>query len=319
MRFTATLLLLSLTASPALAQNTPPAVIAETRAAIAAGDFAKAEGVVAADRKARGVTPENLEAQSWLGRGALAAKQYDKAEQYAGATYDLATAELKKRSMDQEPRLPIALGAAIEVLGQVGTARGQRTEAVSFLRGELDKYKATSLYKRIQKNINLISLDGQKAMALDSTEFLGARSPSLDSLKGKVVLLFFWAHWCPDCKTMGPVLERLLTKYGPQGFTVVSPTQRYGYVAGGKSAPASTEMSYIADVRDKFYPWMAKQAVPVSEQSLKDYGVSTTPTVVLVDRAGVIRLYNPGQMKEEAIEPLVRRLVEQKSATSMPE
>ena len=179
MRFTSTVLLLSLLASPALAQNTPPAVIAETRAAIATGEFAKAEGVVAADRKARGVTPENLEAQSWLGRGALAAEQYDKAELYAGATYDLATAELKKRSMDQEPRLPIALGAAIEVLGQVGAARGQRTEAVSFLRGELEKYKATSLYKRIQKNINLISLDGQKAMALDSAEFLGARPPSL--------------------------------------------------------------------------------------------------------------------------------------------
>lgn len=313
------LLLLGLIAPPALAQNPPPAVIAETRAAIAAGDFAKAEGVVAIDRMANGVTPANLEAQSWLGRGALAAKQYDKAEKYAETTYGLATAELKKRPMDQEPRLPIAIGAAIEVLGQVGAARGQRTEAVSFLKGELEKYKATSLYKRIQKNINLISLDGQPAMALDAAEFLGTKPPSLDNLKGKVVLLFFWAHWCPDCKTMGPVLDRLLTKYGPQGFTVVAPTQRYGYVAGGKSASAATEMTYIAEVRDRFYPWMAKQPVPVSETSHKDYGVSSTPTVVLVDRDGVIRLYNPGQMKEETIESLVRRLVEQGASRSNPE
>jgi hypothetical protein len=114
---TAALLLLALVATPAHAQNKPPAVIADTRAAIATGDFTRAESVVQADRKANGVTPANLEAQSWLGRGALAAKQFDKAETYAEATYTAAAAELKKRPMDQEPRLPIAIGAAIEVLG----------------------------------------------------------------------------------------------------------------------------------------------------------------------------------------------------------
>jgi thiol-disulfide isomerase/thioredoxin len=314
MRPLMTLLFLGLVAGPALAQNKPPAVIADTRAAIAAGDFAKAEGVVQADRKANGITPANLEAQSWLGRGALAAKQYDKAETYAEATYKVATAQLKSRPMDQEPRLPIAIGAAIEVLGQVGAARGERTEAVSFLKGELEKYKATSLYKRIQKNINLISLDGQKAMPLETAEFLGSRAPSFDALKGKVVLMFFWAHWCPDCKTMGPVLDRLLAKYGGQGLTILAPTQRYGYVAAGREAPAAEEMKYIEMVRDRDYPWMAKVPVPVSEKGHRDYGVSTTPTVVLVDRDGLIRLYNPGQMKEEAIEPLVRKLVESGTA-----
>jgi thiol-disulfide isomerase/thioredoxin len=315
MRFAAAALLtLALVAAPLQAQNKPPAVIAETRAAIAAGDFARAEAVVAADRKASGVTPANLEAQSWLGRGALAAKQLDKAAKYAEDTYTIAVAELKKRPMDQEPRLPIAIGAAIEVMGQAAAARGERTEAVTFLRGELEKYKTTSLYKRIQKNINLISLDGQKAMALDSPEFLGTRPPALDALKGKVVLMFFWAHWCPDCKTMGPVLERLQAKYAAQGLTVLAPTQRYGYVAGGKEAAAAEEMQYIAMVRDRDYPWMAKVPVPVSEKGHKDYGVSTTPTVVLVDRDGLIRLYNPGQMKEEAIEPLVRKLVESATA-----
>ena len=319
MRLISALLLVASVATPALAQDAPAAVIADTRAAIAAGDFAKAEGVVAADRKASGVTPANLEAQSWLGRGALAAKRFDQAEKYAEATYALATAELKKRPMDQEPRLPIAIGAAIEVLGQVGAARGERTEAVRFLKAELEKYKATSLYKRIQKNINLISLDGQPAMPVDASEYLGSRPPSLDSQKGKVVLLFFWAHWCPDCKTMGPVLERMLTKYGPQGFTVMAPTQRYGYVAGGRNASATEEMTYIAEVRDKAYPWMAKQGVPVSEKTHKEYGVSTTPTVVLVDRQGLIRLYNPGQMKEEAIEPLIRTLVTRGATGSKPE
>jgi thioredoxin-related protein len=40
---------------------------------------------------------------------------------------------------------------------------------------------------------------------------------------------------------------------------------------------------------------------------MERYGVSTTPTIVLVDRRGLVRLYNPGRMTEEALEPIVRR------------
>lgn len=39
------------------------------------------------------------------------------------------------------------------------------------------------------------------------------------------------------------------------------------------------------------------------------YGASTTPTLVLVDREGIVRLYHPGRMTETELEPLVRRLV----------
>ena len=59
-------------APSAVAQT--PTLTAAVRAAIAKQDFAGAEQLVANDRKARGVTPDGLEAMSWLGRGALAAE-----------------------------------------------------------------------------------------------------------------------------------------------------------------------------------------------------------------------------------------------------
>ena len=74
---------------------------------------------------------------------------------------------LKTRPLDQDARLPIALGAAIEVLGQVQAQRGARTDARRFLRHKFRKYQRTSIVKRIQKNINLICLEGQPAPALD--------------------------------------------------------------------------------------------------------------------------------------------------------
>ena len=210
--------------APAVATAKPPNIIAEVRAAIAKGDFAGGEALLNAYRASKGTTPEALEALSWLGRGALAAKQLDKAENYALETYDLCVEALKTRPMDAEPRLPIAIGAAIEVRAHVHAERGARADAVYLLQQELATYRTTSIRTRIQKNINLLSLEGKPAPTLDTAEYLGTVAPgAVAALKGKPVVLFFWAHWCPDCKAMSTVLETLLTRYRDQGLTVVSP------------------------------------------------------------------------------------------------
>ena len=78
-----------------------------------------------------------MEAYSWLARGALEEKQYDQAPSYAKETKALALEQLKKRSLDAEPHLPLALGAAFEVQSQVLAAHGQRTQAMAVLQSAL--------------------------------------------------------------------------------------------------------------------------------------------------------------------------------------
>jgi thiol-disulfide isomerase/thioredoxin len=249
-----------------------------------------------------------LEALSWLGRGALAAKQCDKAEAYAKETQQLSLQELKKRPMDAEGHLPIALGAAIEVQAQVLNQRGERSEAVAFLRTELAAYRTTSIRTRIQKNINLLSLEGKAAPALDQREFLGAKPAPLASLKGEPVLLFFWAHWCGDCKAEAPILAQIGREYAGKGLVIVAPTQRYGYVARGQEAGPAEELKYIDEVRHKSYGDLLNVAAPVSEDNLKNYGASTTPTIVLIDRQGIVRLYHPGNMTLEELRAALNKL-----------
>jgi thiol-disulfide isomerase/thioredoxin len=298
-----------LLAGPAQSQTTASEVVAEVRAAINARDLDRAEAVFTKHRAARGNAPEVIEALSWLGRGALAEGQLDRADRYAREAQELGVRSLGGRALDGEPRLATAIGAAIEVQAQVQGQRGQRSDAVHFLQGQLAIYKDTSIHKRIQKNLNLLSLEGQRAPALDRSEFIGAPPPTLEALKGKVLVLFFWAHWCPDCKIQGPILTELLAKYRAQGLTVVAPTQRFGYVARGAPAGPAEELRYIEQVLETHYAFLADLPVPVSEANLKLYGVSSTPTVVLVDRQGIVRFYHPGRLTKEELEQQLRPLL----------
>lgn len=297
-------------AQPPVAAAPPPNLIQQVRAVLNdSGDLARAEAVAAAFRKEKGITPEYLEAFSWLGRGALAQKKLDQAEQFAFQAYDMCLEALKTRGMDDEPRLPIAIGAAIEVRAQVQAARGNRSEAVYFLRREADTFGKTSIIQRINKNINLISLEGEPAFEIAANEALAGTPPTLASLKGKPVIVYLWAHWCPDCKAMSPILDEMRKTYASTGLTIVSPTQRYGYVARRAPAPPDQELAYIKEIRREHYPWMAEDTVPVSGDIFTRYGVSTTPTLVFINRDGTVKLYHPGQMTKEQIEPIVKALV----------
>ena len=282
-------------------------IIPEVRKLIARDEFAAAEKTLRQFIAANGPTPDALEALSWLGRGALARKRLDEANRFAMETYGLSLEALKTRRLDEEPRLPIALGAAIEVQAHVLRDRGQRAEGVYLLRRALDEYRSTSIRTRIQKNINLLSLEGQPAPPYDVTEYVGAKPPTIKELNGRPALLFFWAHWCPDCKAMAPVLAELQAAYKDKGLIIVAPTQRYGYVAKRAPADPNTEMAYVAQVARDSYPGV-EWTIPVSAESYANWGASTTPTVVLVDRRGIVRLYHPGQMEKNELEPLVRAI-----------
>src|SRR5438552_12085699 len=138
-------------------------IVEDVRAQVGQNSYSAAESELR-DYKARhGVTPEYLEALSWVARGAAAMKQWSQAANYARETRTLSEQLLTKQKLDSEPHLPIALGAAYEVQARALTETGQRQQAVALLRAALVKYGSTSIRARLQKNLNLISLVGQPA------------------------------------------------------------------------------------------------------------------------------------------------------------
>jgi len=153
------------------------------------------------------------------------------------------------------------------------------------------------------------TLVGRPAPDLDGRMHIGPRVPSVDDLKGKVVLLFFWAHWCVECKEESADLSRLVEKYRARGLALIAPTQRYGYVAGGRPAPPDKELRYIIQVRDSYFKFLDREPVPVGESNARAYGADLIPLHVLIDRQGIVRFYHAGRMTEQELEEVVRLLL----------
>lgn len=283
-------------------------IVEDVRATLAQNNFSTAEAQLSSYRASSGSTPEYIEAYSWMARAALGARQYDQAAAYAKQTSTLALEQLKQRPLDAEPHLPVALGAAIEVQSQVLAARGQRTQAIAVLQTALHTYGTTSIRARLQKNLNLLSLDGNPAPALRADQFLGSKPPVLAQLKGSPVLLFFWAHWCGDCKAEAPIITQLRAEFAQQGLTVLGPTRLYGYTAQVENAAPSAELAYIDAVRHRFYSGLLDMPVPISKYNFDTYGASTTPTLVLLDRAGKVAMYHPGALPYDQLKAEIEKV-----------
>jgi thiol-disulfide isomerase/thioredoxin len=294
----------------ALLASASAGIVEDIRGALGQNNFPAAEAELKAYQTRNGVTPEYIEAYSWMARAALSARDYEQAAAYAKQTSAMAVEQLKGRALDAEPQLPLALGAAIEVQSQILAARGQRTQAIAVLQSALRTYGNTSIRARLQKNLNLLSFQGKIAPALRSEQFLGSKPPALSQLKGSPVLLFFWAHWCVDCKAEAPIITQLRSEFAPKGLTVLGPTRLYGYTAQVEHASPSDELAYIDAVRHRFYAGLLGMPVPISKYNFDAYGASTTPTLVLLDRAGKVAMYHPGALPYDQLRAEIEKAMD---------
>ncbi len=116
---------------------------------------------------------------------------------------------------------------------------------------------------------------------------LDGRPFSLDSLKGKVVVLDFWASWCVPCRTSFPFLESLQKKYAAQGLSVVGLTLEEDEEAIGNFLD-SVAVDF-AIVRDP------------SGKAGEAFGVVAMPTTFLLDREGrVVARFEGGDKQVHA-------------------
>lgn len=156
------------------------------------------------------------------------------------------------------------------------------------------------------------SLVGYPAPAL---EIIWASDPaidSLDSLRGRVVILDFWATWCGPCVESFPHLAALREYYGSSPVTILGVTSPQGSVVGldGGIVRARDEAHELELMRayasEKSITWpLAVTRQPVNNP---DYGVRGIPHMVIIDPAGVVRHrgLRPATITHEQIDAILR-------------
>jgi cytochrome c biogenesis protein CcmG/thiol:disulfide interchange protein DsbE len=126
--------------------------------------------------------------------------------------------------------------------------------------------------------------------ALDGTPL------SPDALRGKVVLINFWATWCLPCRVEMPLLQRMAERHREAGLIVV-----------GLSVDRGAEESVRTFLRERGVTYPV--AVVGSDVERAFGGVRGYPTSILVDRDGVVRHVVIGPLAAASFEPAVRRLL----------
>jgi thiol-disulfide isomerase/thioredoxin len=279
-------LLLCAAGPPALAGD----LVRQVRAKIAAGDVATGAAAVEDYKAEHGADAEYLDAVGWLARGAEMLGKRDLA--------DLWVAELRREIPEEKAGLTIPFGAAIEVEGRLLAAREGRGAALRYFEESFAAAKDTALRARIRKNVNLLSLEGQPAPEIARGDFFGPEPPAASATLGRPVLLFFWAHWCGDCRAQAASLARVVRKYVPQGLAVIAATRYYGTGEEDKEMPPAEEKRHMTKVWAESYAGLERVPVVIDTETMVRYGVSATPTFVLVDRRGLVRTYAPTRLSE---------------------
>ena len=160
--------------------------------------------------------------------------------------------------------------------------------------------------------VGLVSCNRQSAGPSQPTKHVGEIGSSLPDfsvkdlqggplssadLRGKVVLIDFWATWCEPCKKEMPGYQKLVDVYGPQGFVVI------GFKFD--TMPDTEDPIQFAKGIGVHYPL----AVATDDLKEKFGGIEGLPTTMLYDRHGVLQVKVIGFEYTDNIESDVKRLL----------
>ena len=134
----------------------------------------------------------------------------------------------------------------------------------------------------------------------------------LSDLKGKVVLLDFWASWCGPCRKANPHVVEMYNKYKEKGFTVFSVSldgidgrtkARFTDDAQLQQAMEQSKKNWLAAIeKDQLaWPYHVSDLAKWDTQAARQYGVNSIPRTFLIGRDGKIAAVNPRFTLEEEL------------------
>ncbi|HZH92317.1 MAG TPA: TlpA disulfide reductase family protein [Pyrinomonadaceae bacterium] len=269
---------------------------------------------------------ESALAASYRGR-----KQPEQAMLHAGAALEAAKELHAAKPLDAVTRdavfyrtLSFIHDAALD-LKRTGEAIAALQElrrlSVSFPSADLYR-RATVLLGRIVPPVAYVSkpddplfragAGARLAPEITVKDWIDQKPATLAGLRGRVVLLDFWALWCTPCHAALPHIAEWQEKYKERGLSVVAFTE-YRNTVNGRRVRTPQEVGELRNFkRGARLPFGF--AVADTTATADAYGVTTIPVAVLIDRRGVVRFLNVGAHDTdiEELHQMIVRLLDEK-------
>ncbi|HEV2881822.1 MAG TPA: TlpA disulfide reductase family protein [Pyrinomonadaceae bacterium] len=289
--------------------------------------FEEAERVLAEYAQSDPATPQGLfKLHHALARAYTADKKIEQSASHARAAFKVAK-ESPVKAGEEADRARI-IGAAAEFLADVLLRSKKEAEAAAtmqeLLRLSLSLPSAQlfsgaarwlaaneqeKLIERVLEETPSATAATQTAPEINIAEWIDHQPVKLADLRGRVVLLDFWATWCAPCRITMPKLKTLHERFKKDGLTVIGLTQFFGRDGRTVLTPQE-ELEHLRSYKKELkLPYAF--AVAADEDNDERYGVHSIPTAFLLDRRGRVRYISVGasEASHAELSGIIQRLL----------
>ncbi|OLE55676.1 MAG: hypothetical protein AUG51_01695 [Acidobacteria bacterium 13_1_20CM_3_53_8] len=171
------------------------------------------------------------------------------------------------------------------------------------------KRSAAGFRVQVRDRATQVALIGKQAPEISVKEWLMGEPVTLQDLRGRVVLLEFWATWCKPCGEMFPKLKRLDEEHRAHGLEIIALTRHY-FAQRNEASSVEEEFNLMRAMITQ-HELKFRVGVAEDERLQATYGATGLPTLVLIDRRGIVRDAGPGGGDDRRFNELLLNCLEE--------